>query len=66
MAYVIRHKNLQVYNNELYRNMGLFLMLLDCVVICFFFYTSTMLLITDKYFVKFLKRIMGIIGIVDK
>ena len=33
LAYVIRHNNLQVYNNALYRNMGIFLMLFDCVVI---------------------------------
>lgn len=33
LAYVIRHKNIQVYNNELYRNMGLLLVLLDYVVI---------------------------------
>ena len=33
LAYLIRHKNLQIYSNDLYRDMGLFLMLLDCVVI---------------------------------
>lgn len=33
LAYVIRHESLQVYHNNLYRDMGLFLLLLDCVVI---------------------------------
>ena len=33
LAYLFRHGNLFVYRNELYRNMGIFLVLVDCVVI---------------------------------
>ena len=32
-ADLFRHGNLFVYRNELYRNMGIFLVLVDCVVI---------------------------------
>lgn len=35
LAYLFRHGNLFVYRNELYRNMGIFLVLVDCVVISF-------------------------------
>ena len=35
LAYLARHGNLFVYRNELYRNMGIFLVLVDCVVISF-------------------------------
>ena len=35
LAYLVRHGNLFVYRNELYRNMGIFLVLVDCVVISF-------------------------------
>lgn len=35
LAYVIRHGNVLVYGNVLYRDMGIFLVLVDCVVIFF-------------------------------